>query len=118
MNNFTAEVVSADGLTNYSCGVYSKAKPVSPGGHHLFICGKVPGKYIYIRRLPGSVDQQYLTLCEVIVDGFSTKTTPYTTPMITTTTRKPGRYISNLYAYIYIYIYIYKRVCVCVRVCA
>ncbi|KAK2138390.1 hypothetical protein LSH36_3128g00001 [Paralvinella palmiformis] len=90
MNNFTVEVVTSDNRTTQSCGEYRKADPVRRGGSYTFNCNSKQGRYVYVRRLQGSRQQEYITLCEVVIDGFITttlssiKTEPTTTTVTTT----------------------------------
>ena len=96
MNNFTAEVVTSDNKTTERCGDYRKQEPVSPGGSHTFNCNNKQGRYVYVRRLEGSKEQQLITLCEVQVYGYLVTTTTTTTttktiqrPTLTTTMVSP-----------------------------
>ena len=103
MNNFTVEVVTSDNRTTQSCGEYREADPVRRGGSYTFYCNSKQGRYVYVRRLQGSRQQEYITLCEVVIDGFimitsstirittspttrSTTTIPTTVTTSTTTT--------------------------------
>ena len=89
MNNFTVEVVTSDNRTTQSCGVYREADPVRPGGNYTFNCNSKQGRYVYVRKLQGSREQEYITLCEVVIDGFIMITSSFTrttTPTTTTTT--------------------------------
>ncbi|KAK2139208.1 hypothetical protein LSH36_1941g00038 [Paralvinella palmiformis] len=94
MNNFTVEVVTSDNRTTQSCGEYREADPVIRGGSYTFKCNSKQGRYVYARRLQGSRQHNYMTLCEVVIDGFimitssftRTPTTTTTTPSITTST--------------------------------
>ena len=80
LNNFTVEVVSSDKKTTHVCGVYSKPEPVPRGGSYTFNCSNASGKYVYIKRIEGSRDEQYMTLCEVKIDGYVKATTPFVQP--------------------------------------
>ena len=99
MNNFKVEVVTSDNRTTQSCGEYRKDDPVRRAGSYTFNCNSKQGRYVYVTRLQGSRDQQRITLCEVVIDGFimttsssittttsSTTITTTTTPSITTIT--------------------------------
>lgn len=68
LNQFTVEI-SLDNKTMHSCGVYDAPDPVYRGGYHLFNCANKQAKWIYVRKLKGSPDQQYMTLCEVVLDA-------------------------------------------------
>ncbi|KAK2139207.1 hypothetical protein LSH36_1941g00036 [Paralvinella palmiformis] len=90
MNNFTVEVVTSDNRTTQSCGEYREADPVRRGGNYTFNCNSKQGRYVYVRRLQGSRQQYFMTLCEVVIDGFimitSSSSTRTPTPKPTTTT--------------------------------
>jgi len=105
MNNFTVEVVTSDNRTTQSCGVYRKADPVRRGGNYTFNCNSKQGRYVYVTRLQGSREQEMLTLCEVVIDGFimitsstirittsptTTSTTTIPTTVTTSTTTTPA----------------------------
>ena len=98
MNNFIVEVSTTDNSTRHSCGVYSQSESVNRGGSHTFICDHKEGRYVFVRKLEGSREQQLLTLCEVMVDGIQVSApTPFmsaamgTTAMIQTTPSSGGK---------------------------
>ncbi|KAK2145214.1 hypothetical protein LSH36_694g00043 [Paralvinella palmiformis] len=79
---------------------------VNRGGSHTFICDHKEGRYVFVRKLEGSREQQLLTLCEVMVDGIQVSApTPFmsaamgTTAMIQTTPSSGVNIASHRTAY-------------------
>ena len=103
----------------HRCALYDDHDPVPRGGFHLFNCGATEAQWLYIRKLEGSPGQQYMTICEVVLEGhrITADGKVFTIAILSTV----GAYIYlfiDLCIYKMVHTYVFVYVCVCVCVCA